>query len=472
MDRVRPQNLAFLSADDDHQRLHVASLGVYEGPAPRHSELVDRVEVALALVPRFRQRLLKVPLKLGRPVWIDDENFRVEHHVRHTRLPAPGTEDQLRELVGQLASNPIERNQPLWELWQIDGVGGDQWALLSKSHQAVVDGVSGTPLLSVLLDTTPHARIGPKGTWIPEEIPSDFRLVTDALTDLAVDPAELVGAIKSGFRVQGAMMKWAVDKVSAPFRQASVADPAGFSGPIGGRRIWDHAELSLDTIRSVRQVFGGSTHDVLLACFTSGFRELLSQRGLLTPESEVRAVVPLSVAGESGRYENEVTVVEAVLPVGTDDALDRYSMITEESAGSHDSGVAADVLASLAGNAMPLLLALGTRMATHAARMQHHIQTIVTNVPGPRTPRFLLGHQLLASYPVMPIVDGVRLAVGAASYLDTVWLGFTGDLHHCGDIEHLRDGVVAGLAELHELASLDKRAETGRDEPDENHLTP
>ena len=146
MDRVRPQNLAFLSADDDRQRLHASTLGIYEGPAPLHPELIDRVEAALPLVPRFRQRVQEVPLRLGRPVWIDDDSFQAEHHVRHTSLPSPGADAQLRELVGRLASNPLDRHHPLWELWQIDGLEDGRWALLSKSHQAIVDGVAGTPL--------------------------------------------------------------------------------------------------------------------------------------------------------------------------------------------------------------------------------------------------------------------------------------------------------------------------------------
>jgi diacylglycerol O-acyltransferase / wax synthase len=452
MDRVRPQNLAFLSADDDRQRLHVSTLGIYEGPAPLHPELIDRVKAALPLVPRFRQRVQEVPLRLGRPVWIDDDSFQAEHHVRHTSLPSPGTDAQLRELVGRLASNPLDRHHPLWELWQIDGLEDGQWALLSKSHQAIVDGVAGTPLLSVLLDSSATALVGPAGEWLPEPAPSDARLMADALTDLAVDPTELARAVRSGIRMQGAMVKWAFDRVSVPFRSPPDTDPAGLSGPIGVRRIWDRAEVSLDEIRLVRNVFGGSTHDVLLACFAAGFRNLLKERGRLAPESEVRAVVPLSIPGDDGRYENEVTVVEVVLPVGVEDALERYGIIADELAGSHKNGVAADVLASLAGNATPLMLALGTRMATAAARLQRHVQTIITNVPGPRTPRYLLGRTLIASYPVVPIVDGVRVAVGAASYLDTVWLGFTGDLHHCGDISALREGVVGAMAELFDLA--------------------
>jgi len=441
VERVTPQNLMFLSAEGSAQRLHVGSVGVYEGPAPPLADLVDRVEQALPLVPRTRQKIQDVPLRLARPVWVDDVAFDVNHHLRHVVLSEPG---DLESLVGRIASEPFAKDRPLWGMWQVTGLDGDRWALVTKTHQVMVDGIAGTPLLAVLLDLTPEGRPLPTVEWEPRDHPSDLRLVGDALSDLAIDPVEVGRALQAGLRVQGAALRWAVERVTSP---SPPEDPTELSGPIGGDRHWRSVDLDLDAVRAVRASRSVPVNDVLLAVLTAGFRRLLSHRGALDETDVVRVAIPLSV-GDGSRYENEITVVSYELPVGVDQPLERVAAIAAQTDELDLNGVAADVLRTLAGNPSPRLLAVGSRMAAMAVRHQTAFHSMAINVPGPESPRFLLGRRLVTSHPVVPLVDGVRIALGAVSMGDRIHVGLTGYPPYTEDLDVLAAGLRDGLDEL------------------------
>lgn len=444
MERVTPQNLAFLSADDDRQRLHVGSVGVYEGPAPSYGELSARVDAALPLVPRARQRVVEVPLRLARPVWIDHGDFHLSEHLQRIDLGPGAPFDELEELVGELIAQPFDRGRPLWGMWLIDGLEHDRWALVTITHQVMVDGVAGTPLLAVLLDLTPEPRELPNVPWQPNDMPSDLRLVADALSDLAVDPVEVGRVVQSGLRVQGAALKWVAERITT--RGRSHDEPTGLSGPISNGRVWATSRLDLGVVRQIRGARGVSVNDVVLAAVAGAFRRLLDQRGVDTAE-HVRIAVPLSVA-EGSRYENEVSVVSYDLPVAVADPVERLDMVAQQSAALDDQGVAADVLRALAGNPSARLLAIGSRMATLAVRHQSSYQSIVVNVPGPSSERYLLGRRLLANHPLVPLVDGIRVAVGALSLGDELFLGVTGDAATVSDLDVLTDALPTELALL------------------------
>lgn len=446
MERVTPQNLVFLSADDDRQRLHVGSVGRYEGPAPSLDELAARVGAALPLVPRARQRIVEVPLRLSRPVWVDDVDFDLGHHLTRLDLGPDAPVPELHELVGELVAQPFDRERPLWGMWLIDGLADGQWALVTVTHQVMVDGVAGTPLLAVLLDLTPEPRELPSVPWMPRDEPSDLRLVADALSDLAVDPTEVGRVVQSGLRVQGAAMKWAAERLSG--RPTVEHHPSGLSGPISNERVWAAADLDLDLVRTVRAARGVTVNDVVLATVTGAFRRLLDHRGVDDDVEHVRIAVPLSVA-DGHRYENEVTVVSYDLPVGVADPSERLELVVSQSTALEDQGVAADVLRALAGNPSARLLAMGSRMAAMAVRRQRSYHSLVVNVPGPSSDRYLLGRRLLESHPLVPLVDGIRLAIGAVSLRDRIHLGITSDAPHSEDLPVFVDALNEELVLLH-----------------------
>ena len=327
----------------------------------------------------------------------------------------------------------------------VNGLEDGTWALVTKTHQIMVDGIAGTPLLAVLLDLTPEARDLPAVEWQPRDEPSDLRLMGDALTDLAVDPVEMGRVVQSGLRVQGAALRWAIDRVTNS--DQGEPDPTGLSGPVSHSRCWMGGELDLALVRAVRQAKAASVNDIMLAVVAGGFRQLLIDRGVLAEVDHVQVAVPLPVSS-GGRYENEVTVASYDLPVAVADPAERLELIETQSAALEDRGVAADVLRALAGNPSARLLALGSRVASMAVRHQHSYHSIVVNVPGPHNDRFLLGRRLLTNHPIVPLVDGIRLSVGALGLGDRIFVGLTGDPEHVDDLDVLRSSLPDELTGL------------------------
>src|SRR5579862_5901227 len=200
-DRLSPLDSSFLHAEDGVSHMHIGSVGVFEGPPPPFEELRAMLEGKLALVPRYRQVVRFVPLDLGRPVWVDDDHFSIDYHLRHTALPAPGDEDQLRALVGRVMSQQLDRSRPLWEIWMAEGLAGGRWALISKTHHALVDGVSGSELLAVIMDLSPEVTAPPEDHWAPRAAPGRAQLAAEAVVTLARSPYEQLRAVRHATRV-------------------------------------------------------------------------------------------------------------------------------------------------------------------------------------------------------------------------------------------------------------------------------
>jgi diacylglycerol O-acyltransferase len=463
MDRMSPLDASFLHIEDSVSHMHIASIAMFEGPTPAYEEVVRMILGKLPLIPRYRQVVRFVPLDLGRPVWVDDPYFNIEYHVRHTALPTPGGDDELRRLVGRVMSQQLDRSKPLWEIWMVDGLEDGHWAILSKTHHCMVDGVSGTDLLSVVFDRTPEPSPALPDSWTSGDQPSDWQLAVDAVTDLTRSPYEQLRAARSRLRAprQAADQLREVGRGIASWSGVVRPTPVStLNGPIGPHRRYDWAETTLDDVKTVRRALGGTVNDVVLTVITRGFRDLLLSRGE-SVERVVRSLVPVSVrvkgqsgpAAGDGTYDNKVSGMIAELPVGIDDPVARLDAIRAQMEGLKESrqAVAGEALTSLSGFAPPMLLALGTRVF---ARMpQRNVNTVTTNVPGPQQPLYVAGRRMLKAYPYVPLASRVRIGVAIFSYSGLLTYGVTGDYDSASDISVLCRGIEDGMSELVKLAS-------------------
>ena len=457
-DRLSPLDSSFLNIEDGVSHMHIASIGVFEGPTPRVEDLVAMIAGKLHHVPRYRQIVERVPGDLGRPVWVDDPHFNIEYHVRHTALPSPGGEAELRRLVGRIMSQQLDRSKPLWEIWMVDGLEGDRWAMAAKTHHCMVDGVSGTELLSVIMDISPGASIPEQVPWRPQPPPSSLWLAVEALVDMAKNPYEQFRAVRAALRVPRQAATEMIGVVRGLTSMMGLIRPtptSSLNGPIGPHRQWAWATATVEDIKAVRQKHGGSFNDVVLACITTGFRELLGSRGE-SADRIVRTLVPVSVrprnaqgvAVGDGELSNKISAMFAELPIYETDPVERLRAISEQMAGLKESeeAVAGEALTSLSGFAPPLLLALGGRIATKGA--QRNINTVTTNVPGPQIPLYVLGRRMLEAYPFVPLGAQMRVTVAIFSYNGHVNFGVTGDYDAAPDIDVLCRGIEKSVADL------------------------
>jgi diacylglycerol O-acyltransferase len=462
-DRLSPLDASFLHIEDDVTHMHIASVAIFEGPAPAYQEVVGMVQGKLPLVPRYRQVVRFVPLDLGRPVWVDDPHFNIEYHVRHTALPAPGGEAELRRLVGRVMAQQLDRNKPLWEMWMVEGLEDGRWAMLSKTHHAMVDGVSGTDLLAVVMDTSPEPSTPLPDDWEAQPAPSRAALAAEAVLDMARSPYEQIRAIRASTRVPRQAASQLGEVLRGVSAMAGLVRPTPLStlnGPIGPHRRYAWASTTVDDIKLVRKGLGGTFNDVVLAAITRGFRDLLLSRDE-SVDRVVRTLVPVSVrprdssgkAVGDGTFENKVSAMFAELPVGLSDPVERLKAIGQQMAGLKESkqAVAGEALTSLSGFAPPVLLALGTRLASRAG--QRNINTVTTNVPGPQTPLYVAGRRMLKAYPYVPLGGQIRIGVAIFSYDGEVNFGVTGDYDSAPDIDVLCCGIEEGMAELVKLST-------------------
>jgi WS/DGAT/MGAT family acyltransferase len=439
--------------------MHIGSVAVFEGPQPPFADLVHMIQSKLDLVPRYRQRVRFVPFELGRPVWVDDEHFNLEYHLRHTALPTPGGETELRKLVGRVMSQQLDRARPLWEIWVVEGLEDGRWAMVAKTHHALVDGVSGTDLLAVIMDLSPEAeRPSEPSAWTPQPAPSSLQLMADSLENVVRSPYEQMRALRAQTRMVRRLLGYALEVVGGLVALGGLVRPTPLSslnGPLGPHRRYAWASTSVDEIKQVRRAFGGTFNDVVLASITNGFRELLLARDE-DVERVVRTLVPVSVrprdatgkAIGDGTFENKVSAMFAELPVDVEDPVLRLQLISEQMKDLKDSrqAVAGEALTSMSGFAPPMLLALGMRLATRAG--QRNVNTVTTNVPGPQFPLYAAGRRMLRAFPYVPLAGQVRLGVAIFSYDGEVNFGITGDYDSTEDIDVLAGGIEDGMAQM------------------------
>jgi diacylglycerol O-acyltransferase len=458
VDRLSPLDALFLHVEDSVSHMHIGSVAVLEGPPPPYSDVVGRIRAKLPLVPRYRQVVRFVPLDIGRPVWVDDPHFSIDYHLRHTALPAPGGEGELRKLVGRVMSQPLDRTRPLWEIWVVEGLENGGWALVAKTHHAMVDGVSGTDLLATIMDLSPTAPVAEPDDWQPSPSPSGPVLAADAVIDLLRSPYEQIRAVRASTRLPRQALRQAVEVTRGLSAMAGLVRPtpvSSLNGPIGPHRRYGWASTTVDDIKSVRKSLGGTFNDVVLAAITHGFRILLLSREE-SVDRVVRTLVPVSVrprdltgrAVGDGTFENKVSAMFAELPVGIDDPVDRLHAVTAQMEGLKESkqAVAGEALTSMGGFAPPMLLALGMRLATRVA--QRNVNTVTTNVPGPQMPLYVAGSRMLKAYPYVPLAGQIRIGIAIFSYDGQVNFGVTGDHDTTEDLDVLCTGIEAGMDRL------------------------
>ena len=434
--------------------MNVGTVAVFDGPGPSLDEVRGFLAGRLALVPRCRQRILEPAGPLGRPVWIDDVRFDLGEHVRAVSLPGRHPGD-LEDLVAELVSSPLDRSRPLWEVWVVDGLAEDRWAIVAKVHHCMVDGIAGNDLLSVILAQQPDADSAVPGQWVPSPEPSarafawfNVRAALGSLAAHVRGAAAVLGhparSLERGRNVLVAAKRlW--------YRQHR--DPTSLTGTIGTHRRWAHVAVPFGDITAIRAALGGTVNDVVLAAVSSGFRDLLIERGEPVEGRTITAMVPVSLraASERGQTGNRVANVHALLPLGHSDPRSMLQAVheqVEDLKGSHE--IDATGLLLRIGDFVPRVLA--DRVARTVLHRQRNVETVITNVPGPRSPLYLAGHRMIEGYPVAPIGGRVRISVAIWSYCDQLYIGITGDRDTAPDIERLGHGISRGFAGLLDAA--------------------
>jgi diacylglycerol O-acyltransferase / wax synthase len=453
MEPLSAQDASFLDVEDEVSHMHIGSVGIFEGPPPSRLDLLNGVQSKLHLVPRYRQKVRFPPLRIGPPVWIDDVHFNLEYHVRRTALASPGGEAELKTLVGRVMSQQLDRNKPLWEMWVAEGLGGGRWALISKVHHCMVDGVSATDLLAVLLDTEREPKPQTPHPWKPNSEPSIGALVAQPLARRLTSPLDALGGIKALTDRPREVAELALQTVKGTAAMRGLLKPtprSSLNGPIGPHRRWDWAHAQLSDVKAIRGALGGTINDVVLTAISRGFRDLLISRDEDPCRLTVRTLVPVSVRrpGEEGTYNNRVSAMFAELPVGIEDPVQRLDAVHKQMEGLKQSkqAVAGEILTSLTGFAPSLLLALGTRLAFQIP--QRMLNTVTTNVPGPQLPLYLAGRRMLEAVPYVPLAGQVRVGVAIFSYDGALKFGVTGDYETAPDIRVLCEGIETGMSEL------------------------
>lgn len=459
VDRMTALDAEFLHAEDGVNHMHIASCAVFEGPALDAEESEALMRDALTRIPRYRQRVRDIPFGLGRPVWVDDPDFDMTHHLCEVQLSPPGGSEQLCDLMADLMSSELDRRRPLWEAWVVHGLEDDRWALISKVHHCMVDGIAGTGLMEQMLSTEPSPAKPVVDDWQPEPSPSGTGLALGALGDaIGLVPRvtrDVIGLTRDPARAWTEARELGQGLWSMR-RELSAAPATSIDGPIGAERRWASASASLDDVRIVRQKLGGTVNDVILAAVAGGFRDLLSTRGEDPNEAELRTLVPVSARVDAEAVDNQVTGIVAELPIQEAGAQDRLAAVRTEIdrlKGSHEIelGVAMSGLVDLA---PPALMEWGTKAVVRLLRTatQHNVATVTTNVPGPQYPLYASGRRMIDYYPFVPIALGIRLAVAILSYDGRLFFGVTGDHDTAPDVDVLAAGIDAGMQELVTIA--------------------
>ncbi len=460
MDRLNPLDAVFIDAEDEdrHTSMAIASIAIFDGPAPSQEEVLASVAGQLPLVPRYRQKLRTVPFRLGRPVWVDDPNFDLRYHVRRTALPPPGGDQQLGQLMARVMGQRLDRDFPLWEYWLVDGLAQGRWALIWKLHHCMVDGVSATDLYRVVFDASPEPPppVADDRTVGPE--PSPIALAAQAALDAVLLPLRETRALSGALANPGPAVQQAIDTARAMAKLAPSLLPAtgsSLSGQIGQQRRYTWARASLADVKTIKRELGGTVNDVVLAAISNGFRELLLARGEQPEPHNVPSLVPVSgrAPGEENVYENRVSALVAYLPVDVADPTERLAAVRAQLSDLKASKetMVGDALVTL-GRYTPFpFVSRGVRLVLSLP--QREIVTVTTNVPGPQQPLYGMGRRLVEIIPYVPIASTVRTGISIFTYCGTVTFGVTGDFAANPDLDVLARGIERGIAELLEAAT-------------------
>jgi len=474
-DRLTALDASFLAIEDHNAHMHVGSIGLFDAAPLRgpHGGLdLERIlamsDGALGHHPRFRQKLARVPL-LGDPVWVDDDRFNLQYHVRHTALPPPGDERQLKRLAGRIMSQQLDRGKPLWELWYVEGLSGDRFAVITKIHHCMVDGVSGADLMAAMMHPDANAPAVTAPRWLPRLAPAPAHLFADELgrrASLPLDIARGAGALLMQPRRSLGVMRDALESVGAALTAATApASPTPLNCDIGPHRRFDWTRLDLDIVKEIKRCHGGTLNDVVLAIVAGAMRRFLRHRGEQVDDLLFRAMVPVSIreAGEHGRLGNRVSFMMAPLPLAERDPVRRLHRVSETMQALKHSKQrrGGELMEELSDRVSTGLFA---QIARLGARTQPY-NMVVTNVPGPQFPVYLLGAPLRAVYPLVPLFSNQALGIALFSYDGGLFWGFNADWEAVPDLHDVVGFVEAESHALHAAAASAPVAQRERKRP-------
>jgi diacylglycerol O-acyltransferase len=470
LDRLTAVDASFLHQEDADSHMHIGAVTIFEGPAPPFTAVLEHLRSRLHLVPRYRQKLAYPPFETGRPLWIDDASFHLEYHLRHSALPAPGTEQQLYRLAARIGSQQLDRSKPLWECWFVEGLEDDRFALIFKTHHALVDGVSGVDLATVLFDL---AAVPPAAEdlapWQPRPEPTNAELlaagmagfaktalnIAEKTVTAATNPAAAVDALRDVAEGLGEVV-WA---------GLNPAPETPLNVDIGPHRRYTIVRNELADFRYVKQVLGGTVNDVVLTAVSGALARWLRSRGMRTEGLELRALVPVSIRPKDQGHHlgNQIVLMRGPLPVYIRDPVARLRFVKQSMDGLKESkqAVGAKVIADVQQLAPPTILAQASRMA-FSTRL---FNLIVTNVPGPQFPLYMLGRELLDLFPIAFLPKNHALAIAIMSYNGSIDFGLLGDYDALPDIDVIADGIADSLAQLKTAAQAKEARVAGARKP-------
>ncbi|HLM09554.1 MAG TPA: wax ester/triacylglycerol synthase family O-acyltransferase [Thermoleophilaceae bacterium] len=465
-DRLSAIDASFLHQEKQASHMHVGALVIFDGPPPSREEFCAHIGSRLPLVPRYRQKLATPRLEMGRPFWIDDPSFNLDYHARHTALPKPGSEDQLRQLVGRIFSQRLDRSKPLWEVWLVQGLEGGRFALISKTHHALVDGVSGVDIATVLFDLQPTPAEPPASDgWTPAPEPSGVELVAEGVKGLLRTPFDLAGrAIGAAQRLGRSLeqLREAAEGVGeVVWAGMNPAPDVPLNVPIGPhRRVW-WVQSRLADFKEVKNALGGTVNDAVLTVVAGALGRWLRTRGIRTEGMELRALVPVSIRAEDehGTLGNRIAAMRGPLPVYVDDPVERLEIVRESMGNLKQSkqALGAEVIAGLQDFAPPTLLAQASRV-NFSTRL---FNLIVTNVPGPQFPLYMLGREMEEIVPIAFLPENHALAIAIMSYNGKLDFGLLGDYDAMPDLEQFGTYLDESLEELLAVARRESAAAAG-----------
>ena len=456
LDRLTAVDASFLHQENADSHMHIGAVTIFEGPAPPFTAVAEHIRSRLHLVPRYRQKLAYPPFESGRPLWIDDASFNIEYHVRHSALPAPGTERQLHGLAARIASQQLDRCKPLWECWFVEGLEDGRFALIFKTHHALVDGVSGVDLATVMFDLAPAPAPLEQPPWQPQPEPTGAELlaagaagfaktafnVVERTLSAGTNPAHAADALRDIAEGVGEMV-WAILN-PAPETPLNVG--------IGPHRRYAVVRNRLDDFRYVKGVLGGTVNDIVLAVVSGAVARWLRSRGVRTEGLELRALVPVSIRPKDQRHAlgNQIVLMRGPLPVYIRDPVARLRFVKQQMDGLKESkqALGARVIADVQQMAPPTILAQASRLQ-FSTRL---FNLIVTNVPGPQFPIYMLGREMLNFFPIAFLPKNHALAIAIMSYNGAIDFGLLGDYDSLPDIGVIAEGIQESLAELLTLA--------------------
>jgi diacylglycerol O-acyltransferase len=457
LDRLSSVDASFLSNESSSSHMHVGAVLIFEGPPPRYDDFLAHVRSRLDLVPRFRQKLVFPPFEAGRPLWVDDAAFNLAYHVRHTALPSPGSEEQLRNLTGRVFSQALDRSKPLWELWLVQGLERNRFALLSKTHHALVDGVAGVDIATVLFDVKPVPEpASEEREWVPSREPSTVELVARGVSDAAAAPLRLAGRLANAVQHPEPAARRVAESLQAlgevAWNFANPAPDVPLNVEIGTHRrfVWVRSELA--TFKRIKDALGGTVNDVVLVVVSGALRKWLDRRGITTNGLELRALVPVSIRAEDerGQLGNRIAAMRGPLPVYVEDPVRRLQVVRQAMGELKQSkqALGAEVISRFNDFAPPTLLAQASRI-NFSTRL---FNLIVTNVPGPQMPLYVLGREQEDAFPIAFLPENHALAVAIMSYNGHINFGLLADYDSMEDVDVICEGIEESLAELDEIA--------------------